>query len=522
MTSYISKKIRVDSANQFVTSFSPNSKQGIGYIYIGRNLPWANEANPDIPKDTPLTERDIWNNMIAAKKITSNDVEFVIPRYNWSSNVRYCQYDDMITLDSMLTANLTQNLYPIYVMNTERNVYKCLSNNKSALTSEEPIGENLTNFGIIETSDGYIWKYLYNVDVDNKFLTNNWIPTPTSTADLEYDGSSLATIDGEITTVFMSNTGFGYVDSQVQVSSFATSCTVLTVSATVDIPNTIFLNMGVTGNGIVGDTFITAIDPISRRINLSYATSSTGGGAGNLISILTRVVIEGDGDSALATANIINTSIQKIDVTNFGSGYTWSNVKIYGTATGANVANARAIISPKFGHGYNSSIDLGAHNVMIVVKIGEIDTTEGNVISSNTSFRQYGILRNPYKYGELVPVSYSNSNSAISQTHDVTLIAGSPYEENEFVYQGGFLSPSFSGYISSQGGNTIKLINVKGTVTIGSVLKGANSNPTGRNVFSIKYPDFEPYAGEIVYNENFEEIQRQDGQAENIKFVVKF
>lgn len=522
MPSYTSKKLRIGTANQFIASFSPNSSCGVGYIYIGKNLPWANEANPDISTDTPFTERNIWDNLIAAKRITSNDVEFVIPKYTWSSNVRHCQYDDMITLDSMLTANLSQNLYPIYVMNSERNVYKCLSNNLSSLTSEEPLGDNLSNEGIIQTSDGYIWKYLYNIDVDNKFLTNNWIPAPTSTADLEYGGSSLATIDGEITTVFVANTGSGYVDSQVQVSSFSSSCTVLTVSATVDIPNTIFINMGVSGNGIVGDTYITAVDSINRKINLSYATSSSGGGSGNLISVLTRVVIEGDGDSAIASPNIVNTSIQKINITNFGSGYTWSNVKIYGTATGSNVANARAIISPKFGHGYNSARELGAHNVMIAVKIGDIDTTEGNVISANTSFRQYGILRNPYKYGELVPVSYSNSNTVISQTHDVTLIAGTPYENNEFVYQGTFLNPSFSGYVSSQNGNVIKLTNVRGIISIGSVLKGANSNPTGRNVFSITYPEFQPYAGDVTYNENFEVIQRQDGQAENIKFVVKF
>lgn len=522
MSSYTSKKLRVGTATQFIDSFEPTSVSGVGYIYIARHLPWANEANPDIATDTPVSERDIWNNMIAAKKITSNDVEYVIPKYVWTANVHYCQYDDTITLDDMLTSNVSQNLYPIYVMNSENNVYKCLSNNVSAITSEEPVGDNLTNDGIIKTSDGYIWKYLYNINISNKFLTNNWIPAPTSTEDLEYDGSSLATIDGEITTIVVTDGGSGYVDSNVEVSSFSAACSVLTVSATVDIANTIFVNMGVSGNGIVGDTYITAVDIAARKINLSYATSTAGGGSSNLVSISTRVVIDGDGSSAIALPTIVNTSIQKIELTNYGADYSWTNVKIYGSATVSNTATARAIIAPKFGHGYNSAKELGAHNVMIAIKMGEVDTTEGGIISANTDFRQYGLLRNPYKYGQSTEVLYSNANTAISQTHDVTLIAGSLYDIDEYVYQGNVANPTFSGYVDTQTSNVIKLTNVRGIISIGTVLKGSNTNPTGRTVFSIDYPEFEPYSGDILYDENIEAVQRTDGQAENIKFVVKF
>jgi hypothetical protein len=243
MSSYTSKKLRVGTANQFIESFSPDATCGVGYVYISRHLPWENESSPDEIYDTTYAERDIWNNLIAAKKITSNDVEFVIPKSLWSANVFYRQFDDTITLDDLLTSNVSQNLYSMYVMNSENNVYKCLSNGASSLTDEEPIGDNLANKGIIETSDGYIWKYLFNVGVDNKYLTNDWIPTPTSTADLEYDGSPLTTIDGEITTIVVTDPGVGYIDSIIQVDPFPSACSVLTVSALVDIPNTIFVNM---------------------------------------------------------------------------------------------------------------------------------------------------------------------------------------------------------------------------------------------------------------------------------------
>jgi hypothetical protein len=274
-SSYTSKKIRVDTANQFLKSFEPGTESDVNYVFIARHIPWPAEPSPELAKDTTYTEKDIWNNLIAAKKITSNDVELVIPRREWVANVYYRQFDDTITLDDLLTANASQNLYPMYVMNSERSVYKCLSNGASSLTTEEPLGENLGNNGNVVTSDGYIWKYLYNIDVGNVFFSNNWIPAPSSTEDLEYDGSSLTTVDGEITTIVIEDPGLGYVNSNVQVSAFATACSVLTVSAAVDIPNTIFVNMGVSGNGIVSDTYITAVNPVNRRINLSFSTISS-------------------------------------------------------------------------------------------------------------------------------------------------------------------------------------------------------------------------------------------------------
>jgi len=521
-SSITSKNLSFAIANRFIDSFVPTSIYGVGYVYISHPLPWANEASPDIATDTYFSEREIWDGMIAAKKITSNDVEYVIPRNTWSANVFYRQYDDTIELEELTSANASQNLNPFYVINSENNVYKCLSNGASSLTNEEPSGENLASNGVISTSDGYIWKYLYNVDVSNKFLSNNWIPVPTSVADLEYSASSNVTVQGELTTIVIEDSGSGYIDSTVQVAAFNTACSILTVSGAADFSNTIFVNMSVSGNGIVSDTYITNIQSVNRTITLSFPTTSSGGASGNLVSISTRVVIEGNGSDAIASATITNNSVSEIVVSNYGINYTWANVRIYGTATGANVANARAIISPSFGHGYNAAKELGGHNAMISLKIGEVDTTEGGIISANSSFRQYGLLSGPYKYNDNVQVSYANANTVISQTHDVALISGSEYNDGEFVYQGSFSSPTFSGYVETQTASTVRLTNVRGIINIGTVLKGPETNPTGRTVFSIDYPEFQPYKGDVFYNENIEEVQREDGQAENIKFVVKF
>ena len=160
---------------------------------------------------------------------------------------------------------------------------------------------------------------------------------------------------------------------------------------------------------------------------------------------------------------------------------------------------------------------------MISSRIGEVDSTEGGLISSNTSFRQYGVLINPYKYGDNVAETVANANTVISQTTNISLIAGSSYNLNEFVYQGSSANTStFSGYINDQTSSIVKLTNVKGSLANGAPLFGTSTNPTGRIVVSKMNPELQPYTGNIIYAENIMKTQRTDGQAENIKFVISF
>lgn len=518
---YKSQKTRYDTAEQFKESFS-ETNSSVGYVFIGKHLPWNDENSPDVITDTTDSEKSIWNNMIAAKKVTGNDVELVIPKNTWAANNYYRQFDDKITIETLLSSNTLANVYPMYVINSERNVYKCLSNNVSTVSSIEPTGSNLGNKGIIQTADGYLWKYMYNIQATNKFLTNYWMPAPYSISQTEYAGSSNTTIDGEITTIVITENGNGYLTTNANVSVFNTACSILTLDGSVDIANLILTNMSVSGNAISTNTSITNVNLITRKITLSYATTSSGGGTGNTLTFGTRVVVQGDGTGAIAVANVSSNTIQNITLTNFGKDYTYANVIIYGTALGSNLATARAVIGPKYGHGYNSARELGGYNTMIAVKIGDGDTTEGGIIDANTSFRQYGLLRNANKYGQNTAVSYANSNTVISQTTSVTLIAGSDYQINEFVYQGSFSSPTFTGYVESFTSTVVNLTNVRGTISIGNVLKGTTTNPTGRTVSDIDYPEFEKYTGDVLYVENISPITRSPGQAENIKFVVRF
>lgn len=514
--SYLSYKTAFNNAEQFKESFYEPSPATVGYVFIGNHVPWTNESSPDEITDTVRNEKSVWDNMYAAKKITGNDVELVLPKVTWTANTIYRHYDDTILLSELVTANASQNLEPIYVINSERNVYKCLSNNLGALSTLEPTGKNLTANGVIAKDDGYIWKYMFNVKPSNKFLSNVWIPAPVSTAKLDYDVTTTTVVDGEITKIVVTNSGSGYVHSNISVTAYTSGCTILSVSNTLNLAS----NMSVTGTGIPGGTHLSSVDTVNNKITISNATSASGGGLANTLSVKTRIYIDGDGTSFIGAPVLSGNTLSDIDVTSYGKGYSRANVRIFGTGTNA---AARAVLPPKFGHGYNPAKELGGQNVMVAVRIGDIDSTEGGIISANTSFRQYGLLRDPYKYGQTTSANNTSANTVISQTTKVTLIAGSSYDLNEFVYQGTSSSDtSFSGYVNNQTSNQVELTKVKGTLAIGTVLKGSNTNPSGRTVVGSVAPEFQPYTGDIMYVENIQKVDRIDGQAENIKLVIKF
>ena len=121
MPSYTSKKSSYATAKLFKDSFYSGSSSNLGYVFIGKNIPYANESTPDNISDNISDEKSIWDNMYAAKRITGSDVQLVAPRIDWSSGTVYRQYDDTLTANTLLTSNTAQNLGPMYVITTDNN-----------------------------------------------------------------------------------------------------------------------------------------------------------------------------------------------------------------------------------------------------------------------------------------------------------------------------------------------------------------------------------------------------------------
>lgn len=64
------------------------------YYFLGKTLSWEDELSPETPIDNIKYEYDVRREIITAKQIKPTDVAFVIPRYNWTINTVYDQYDD--------------------------------------------------------------------------------------------------------------------------------------------------------------------------------------------------------------------------------------------------------------------------------------------------------------------------------------------------------------------------------------------------------------------------------------------
>ena len=161
MPAIITNKFRIHNQEQFVESFSETAKN-IYYLGIGRPQAFTTSTRGDSRTDnegtdtTPLTPVDsvsdefyAFDDMLAAKRITTSDVSFAIPRRNWTTGTIYDyyrhDYGHFVTgsTSSVQTANSgATTLFDsnFYVMTDDFNVYKCLDNNGDSASTVKPTG----------------------------------------------------------------------------------------------------------------------------------------------------------------------------------------------------------------------------------------------------------------------------------------------------------------------------------------------------------------------------------------------
>jgi hypothetical protein len=181
----------------------------VGYIMLGRNTPWA--ANDTVPEiyDTENAKFDAYNNFLGGKKITGNDAFLVVPRVNWTPNVVWTQYDD---------ASNTQfsSGNSMFVYTSNGNVYKCLNNANGSYSTVEPVNNYSSDNGFIAPGDGYLWKYMYKVPSDSKYLTDSWMPAPLSQTPA-YFGDANNIVVGAISRLEIANAGTGYSNTNTSI-----------------------------------------------------------------------------------------------------------------------------------------------------------------------------------------------------------------------------------------------------------------------------------------------------------------
>ena len=223
MPAIITNKFRLHNASNFVESFSESSPN-IYYLAIGRPQAFATstagdsrtqyegtDVSPLTPVDSVSDEFYFFDDVIAAKRITSSDVSRAIPRRNWTTGTTYDiyrhDYGQYVKGSSSTTISANSGATSLadatfYVLSSDNNVYKCLGNNGNSASTVEPTG---TSTSILTTGDSYKWKYMYTLTASEQtnFLSTDFMHVSTDST------VSSAAVDGAIDTILIKTAGSG-------------------------------------------------------------------------------------------------------------------------------------------------------------------------------------------------------------------------------------------------------------------------------------------------------------------------
>lgn len=431
--------------NQIIESVTEPANTAY-YAFVGDHETVASSEEEIVqPTETfRNTNTNVFRNMIFGKRITSQDISFVINRNNWVSGTVYEMYDDQ-KIDIQDT-----NFYVLVDENSFKHVYKCLFNNNGGPSTDQPLFKNakyeedLYSPGddYYETSDGYQWKYMYSVSsaVFDKFASEKYIPVVANNT------VASNAQEGSIDVIKVTDSGKNYENhhrGRFVRADIGRITRALIESDTVESDPAD--STGASHFDVVKAAQCYRIKPTSDDRDMTtnfyantilYLTSGTGAGQyqfveksayvseiggvvlqlENQFSILPdettnyeitpAVIITGDGSqsvNAVARA-IINAnasdSVHKVEMLNTGADYSFASAEVLsgnprsvdGQSVIVQPAEVRPILSPPGGHGANTIVEFGAKRLSFYMKF---DGSESNLVEPTNTFAQFGIIRDP-------------------------------------------------------------------------------------------------------------------------------
>ena len=117
MAAIITEKFRLHNATQFYESFSEASKN-VYYLMIGKPVPFTSgtsggsDSSPPTPSDSVGEEYYVWDDMVAAKKVSSSYVSYAIPRRNFVNSTTYDKYHhNLIHKEDNIYCKIDQKIF---------------------------------------------------------------------------------------------------------------------------------------------------------------------------------------------------------------------------------------------------------------------------------------------------------------------------------------------------------------------------------------------------------------------------
>ena len=574
MPAIVTNKFRIHNAKQFVEAFDEVSTTSGAvvsdssgllntnmYLFIGKVTAWAEgDSTPPTPTDAVAnTHYENWRDMIAAKKITSSDVSHVIPRKNWTNNTNYFAFTH--TEADLFSQNF-------YVMTDAYNVYKCLSNSDTSaagpVATTSTVKPTGTGTSIIATTDGYRWKFMYQISAADalKFVTPNYIPVDTvrrangylantydnAPGQVQYD-VEVATAaasggNGAIEVVHMTTRGLNYVGDTGSVSDSPSLSTTIaklgtgaSATAGVYVNSDIYFTSGTAQNIGYGGT-ITAYGGADKLATFSPAAPASVA-LSDAYVVGPRVVISGDGHGANARATVNSTGgINAVTMIAGGNNYSNASITILSNTAAASPAVSAAaltpIVGPAGGHGGDATKELGGYYVLTNARL---EYSESNNFTTNNDFRKVGLLAQP----KLADGTVSTA-SVIDQATTVVLASwnGTQYAADELVT--GATSGATARVVDFTSNNTLRLTDIipagnatalgynaiagyfnnTEVIAANSAPAGSGASATANGSGAVTGGDLTRFSGDILYVENRSPVTRASDQIEDVKLIIEF
>ena len=486
MPAIITNKFRLHNASNFVESFSESSPN-IYYLAIGRPQAFATstggdsrtqyegtDSSPLTPADSVSDEFYFFDDVIAAKRITTSDISRVIPRRNWTTGTTYDMYRHDYgqyvkgSSSSTITANSGATSLAdatFYVISSDNNVYKVISNNGNAASTVEPTG---TSTSILTTGDSYKWKYMYSLTASEQtnFLSTDFMHVSTDST------VASAAVDGAIDTVLIKTAGSGGTNGShtgvaIRGDGSSGACTVVVsggavTSVTVTTPGT-----GYTFGYIRNADIVSAGATSLSGSELDVIIQPKGGHGKNAIEELGGHYV------------MMNTDFTGDESSNSGDFTTANDFRRVGLlldpATGGSAASAttlrgtRAVKLSGTPGSFQVDEEINQASTGAVGKVVEYDSTNKILYYVQTRFNDEGVDSNGNK------TALSGGNAITGQTSSAS---GTPDTSTQTVDNIVFSSGYNSGEIDAD--------------------------------------------TDVLYQENRSPITRASDQTENIKLIVEF
>ena len=486
MPAIITNKFRINNAEQFSESFSETASQ-VYYLGIGRPQPFGTltrpdgrtdyegtDAAPNTPADSIGREFYTFDDLVAAKRVQSSDVSFVIPRRNWTAGLVYDTYSHDIgeytTGSTSVRKTSTSGATTLfdstfYVLSSARNVYKCLDNNGGATSTDEPTGVSTS---VITTTDSYKWKFMYTLSAAQQanFLSTDFMAVSTNSS---VSGNA---IDGSIDIIKIKTPGSGGADGTHTGIAIKGDGTGGVVSV------------------VVTSGAVTAVNVTSAGTGYTFGTISNAqivsAGATNLVGAELDVIIPPKGGHG------------KNAIEELGGFYVMMNTSLEGTESGNSgdltVANdfrkITLIRDPNAGGSAATATTLRATKGINLSGVSGSYVVDEKITQASTG-----------AVGKVVEWDSTNSILYYIQTRHTN--EGIDTNGNQTAFTG-------TNTVSGAGG-------ASGTPTSSTSTIDSVSFTSGYSASEIDHD-----SGDILYIENRAPITRAADQTENIKLVIEF